>query len=157
MFNTYNPDVLRMWVLLSDYKNDVVLSDDSMNSSSKQYFKLRNFLRYLLNNIYLPKHNYDLVDDGLKTKVESLNMTIAKCVDEFDINKAFRNVIQFLNNYSATLTEDKKNEFYEAELDSDVRLSQESEFHYIVSEFITIMFPFLPFLSIELETELNKL
>ncbi|WP_460994176.1 class I tRNA ligase family protein, partial [Staphylococcus aureus] len=33
MFNQYNPDVMRLWVLFSDYKNDIILSEDAMQSA----------------------------------------------------------------------------------------------------------------------------
>lgn len=158
MFKTYNPDVMRLWVLFADYKSDIILSDDAMQSAGKQYFRFRNFMRYLVNNL----HRTGPVDESsvrfeLKEDVRKLKETISKDVDAFELNKAVRTVVNFTNSYSSYLTEDIKNAFYEADIDSETRIELENEFKYVASQLATVLFPFLPFLSVEVETQLNKL
>lgn len=155
MYNTYGPDVMRLWVLFSDYKSDVVLSEDAMKSAGKQYFRLRNFMRYLVNNLHRENHSHD-VRPELKESVTKLKETIAKDVDAFELNKAVRTLVNFTNDYSSYLTEDRKNEFYESEIDSLSRALLENEFHYLATELAKIMFPFMPFLTIEIQTQLKK-
>ena len=158
MFNTYNPDVMRLWVLFSDYKSDVVLSEDAMKSAGKQYFRFRNFMRYLVNNL----HRTGLVREEevrfeLREDVRKLKETLAKDVDAFELNKAVRTVVNFTNDYSSYLTEDIKNAFYEADINSATRVELENEFYYLATELADILFPFLPFLSMEVTEQLNKL
>jgi isoleucyl-tRNA synthetase len=159
MFNTYNPDVMRLWVLFSDYKSDIVFSEDAMTSAGKQYFRFRNFMRYLVNNLHRTgwsvKEEY--VRFELREDVRKLKETLAKDVDAFELNKAVRTIVNFTNNYSSYLTEDIKNAFYEADINSATRVELENEFHYLATELSKVLFPFLPFLSMEVETELNKL
>lgn len=156
MFNAYNPDVMRLWVLFSDYKSDVVFSEDAIHSAGKQYFRMRNFVRYLVNNLHRTEHELPK-SEFLKEKVRKLKELIAKDVDAFDLNKAVRSIVNFTNDYSSYLSEDKKNEFYEADINSEVRVELENEFHYLASELSEILFPFLPFLSVEIKQQLNKL
>jgi isoleucyl-tRNA synthetase len=47
----YGADVLRLWVAASDYGGDVRLSQDILKSQAEAYRKVRNTLRYLLNNL----------------------------------------------------------------------------------------------------------
>jgi isoleucyl-tRNA synthetase len=47
----YGADVLRLWVASSDYSNDVRLSPEILKGLSDNYRKVRNTLRYLLNNL----------------------------------------------------------------------------------------------------------
>ena len=108
LFDKYNPDVLRVWVFLSDYKNDVVLSENAFDNAGKQYFKLRNFTRYLVNNLYRENHDVTNVREDLKKEVEDLKNKIKQNVDAFELRKAMLDVIVFMNKYSSYLTEDKK-------------------------------------------------
>ena len=158
MFKAYNPDVMRLWVLFSDYKSDVILSEDAMKSAGKQYFRFRNFMRYLVNNLHRTgSFNESDVRFELKEDVRKLKESIAKDVDAFELNKAVRTVVNFTNSYSSYLTEDIKNTFYEADIDSDTRIELENEFKYVASELSDILFPFMPFLSVEVKTQLDKL
>jgi isoleucyl-tRNA synthetase len=47
----YGADVLRLWVAASDYGGDVRLSQDILKSQADAYRKVRNTMRYLLNNL----------------------------------------------------------------------------------------------------------
>lgn len=155
MFAEYNPDVMRLWVLFSDYKNDVVFSEDSMKSAGKQYFRFRNFARYLVNNLHRTEHSHD-VRFELKESVRKLKETIAKDVDAFELNKAVRSLVNFTNDYSSYLSEDKKNAFYESDINAEMRVELENEFHYLATELSEIMFPFMPFLSVEIKHNLKQ-
>lgn len=157
MYNHYNPDAMRLWVFLSDYKNGVNFSEDSMNSAGKQYFKIRNFTRYLVNNLHRTGHSSVNVRLEMKEEIRGLKAEIKKYADEFDLSKAVRAIVTFITDYSSYLTEDKKNAFYESEINEDLRVEVENEFHYMASELAEILFPFLPFLSIEVEKELNAI
>lgn len=152
LYNHYNPDVLRLWIVLSDYTSDVVFSKDSVDSAGKQYFKLRNWMRYFVNNLYRQEHCHD-VDPELVNKVEALKSSVSRLVTQ-DMNpsKAFREIVTFLGNYSSGLTEPRKDAFYESDLDAPLRIEMENEFHYISAEVGIMLFPFTPFLSMELES-----
>ena len=155
MYDLYNPDVMRLWVLFSDYKNDVVLSEEAMKSAGKQYFRLRNFVRYLVNNLHRENHSADNVREDLKNKIQSLKVLIKTNSDSSEINKAVRGIVDFTNNYSSFLSEDIKNKFYESEINSEFRIQMENEFYYLTTELSVILFPFVPFLSVELKSVLK--
>lgn len=157
MYNAYNPDVMRLWVLFSDYKNDVVLSEEAMKSAGKQYFRIRNFARYLVNNLHRTEHSVVDVRFELKESVRKLKESIAKDVDAFELNKAVRTLVNFTNEYSSYLTEDLKNAFYEADIDDYLRVRMENEFFYLADALTEILFPFAPFLAVELQQGLKMI
>ena len=45
-------DILRLWVAMSDYTQDIRISNEILRAPSEAYRKLRNTLRYLLGNLY---------------------------------------------------------------------------------------------------------
>lgn len=155
LYEKYNPDVLRLWVLLSDFKNDIVFSEDSIKNAGKQYFKIRNFMRYLFNNLYIFDYDVNIVDDKIKNDVDGLKDKLNVLVDEFDLSKLVRVFIDFINKYSSTLTEDIKNELYESDVESDFRIKYETEFYFILTQLNKLLFPILPFLSIEIKETLK--
>ncbi|OPX27338.1 MAG: isoleucine--tRNA ligase [Campylobacteraceae bacterium 4484_166] len=47
----YGADILRLWVAMSDYQNDLKISDEILKQMAEQYRKIRNTMRFLLSNI----------------------------------------------------------------------------------------------------------
>lgn len=157
LYEEYGPDVLRLWVILSDYKSDVTLSKESLDSASKQYFKLRNYMRYFINNLYRSGHSREALSSELVAKAEELKKLVShEVVVEMNYSKAFRAIVSFLGNYSSGLTESRKNAFYESELDAPLRVELENEFHYVATHVGRMLFPFAPFLSMELAAALKS-
>lgn len=156
LYEKYNPDVLRLWVLLSDIKNDIIFSNDSIKNAGKQYFKIRNFIRYLVNNLYIGNYNTSIVDENIKIKMLNLNKKIDILVDEFNLSKVTRVFIDFINKYSSTLTENIKNELYESDINSEFRIKIETEFYYVLINLNKLLFPITPFLSMEINEILEK-
>ncbi len=142
--------MLRLWVVLSDYKSDVVFSEDSLESASRQYFKIRNWLRYLKNNLYndeLP----DEVEFEKYFKYEELRKKVMGFYCGFEYRKAYDAIYLAVQQYSQTLTDEIKNDFYESALDSELRLKMETEMKYMLNLFTDLIYPILPFLVTELK------
>lgn len=59
VINRLGADVLRWWIISSDYTNEMVISQDILNSSGDVYRKLRNTMRFLLANL----HDFDPTKD----------------------------------------------------------------------------------------------
>jgi len=51
LIQKYGADIVRLWVSVTDYREDVRLSQDILNRVIDTYRKLRNTLRYLLGNL----------------------------------------------------------------------------------------------------------
>ena len=64
VINRLGADVLRWWVISSDYTNEMVISQDILNSSGDVYRKIRNTMRFLLANL----HDFDPTKDKVAPK-----------------------------------------------------------------------------------------
>ena len=89
MYDEYNPDVLRLWVILSDYRNDVVFSESSLINAGRQYFKVRNYLRFLSNNLYIESYDLENVSGEIKEKVKTFRDKFNPFVENIEYNQAF--------------------------------------------------------------------
>ena len=47
----YGSEILRLWVAMSDYQNDLKISDEILKQMGEQYRKIRNTIRFLFANI----------------------------------------------------------------------------------------------------------
>ena len=48
MMNQYGADIIRLWVMLSDYQEDIRIGKDTLKNTSDLYRRIRNTLRFLL-------------------------------------------------------------------------------------------------------------
>ncbi|OFZ55988.1 MAG: isoleucine--tRNA ligase, partial [Bdellovibrionales bacterium RIFOXYC1_FULL_54_43] len=61
LMKTHGAEILRLWVVLEDYRNDVNFSMESLERVSESYRKIRNTIRFLLGNLYDFNPDKDLV------------------------------------------------------------------------------------------------
>ena len=100
----YGVEIVRLWVAMSDYKNDLKIGDDILKQISEQYRKTRNTIRFLLAN----------VDD-----LESIDTTNLGQIDTWILSYAktlFDEVIDDFNDYEFQKGLSKLNHFIAVEL-----------------------------------------
>ena len=51
LINTYGAEVLRLWTIMVDYREDMRISDDMIKRVAEAYRKVRNTIRYLVSNL----------------------------------------------------------------------------------------------------------
>ena len=51
VWDSMGADVLRSWIASTDYRNEMVVSDEILKRSSDSYRRIRNTIRFLLGNI----------------------------------------------------------------------------------------------------------
>ncbi len=57
ILNKYGVDILRLWVVASDYYDDLKLDNAILQAQTDSYRRIRNTLRYLIGNLYEFKEN----------------------------------------------------------------------------------------------------
>ena len=63
-------DVLRLWVSMSDYQEDIFVSNEILARATEAYRKIRNTLRYLLANLYDVDPQVDLLAPSTLEEVD---------------------------------------------------------------------------------------
>ena len=83
VWDSLGADILRLWVASTDFRSEMVASDEILKRTSDQYRRIRNTFRFILGN---------LSDFNNKNKVGSKNNPILRNGDIIHIEKNFINI-----------------------------------------------------------------
>ncbi|MBQ6222841.1 MAG: class I tRNA ligase family protein, partial [Solobacterium sp.] len=120
IIKTNGADVLRLWAMTSDYKQDLRLGDANIKQVSEQYRKIRNTFRFLLGNInpedfdpkkdMVPYEDLEAVDKYILVQLDEVNAKVREDVlkyDYVDANKVLMNfMVNELSSYYCDFTKD---------------------------------------------------
>ena len=95
-------DILRIWVVASNYEEDLRIGDEILRYQADSYRRLRNTLRYLLGNLdgfqeseRLPAAEMPELERWVLHRVYELDQQIRRNIDEFDFHQLFQAVHNF--------------------------------------------------------------
>lgn len=103
LVSQHGADVLRLWALTSDYKEDVRMSDEVLRSTVDAFRKLRNTLRWMVGML---GHSSGLtVEAAVMPELErlmlhrltELDVAVREAYDAFDFKRVVRLVSDFMN------------------------------------------------------------
>ena len=154
----YGTDILRLWVLASDYTSDVSISKGIMKQVSEVYRKLRNTARYILGNIFdfdveKPVAYKDLqeIDKWALTKLNRLIEDCTSSYDKYEFNSAYRALNQFcVVDMSSFYLDIIKDRLYTSKPDSIERRAAQTTMYEILSSLVRIMAPMTCFTAEEI-------
>ena len=158
MIKQYGADILRLWVLSSDYQSDVSISKDIMKQAAEVYRKIRNTARYILGNINdfdvnNPVKYEDLqeLDKWALMKLNHLIKDCTKAFDEYDFNKAYQSLNVFcvvdMSNFYLDIIKDR---LYTRKKDSIERRAAQTAMYEILSSLVRIIAPMTSFTAEEI-------
>ncbi len=147
----YGTEIIRLWVALSDYQNDLKIGDDILRQIAEQYRKTRNTLRFLLANIN------DLTEVLPVTELQTLDRWIVakakKVFDEADAhfqNYDFSKALSLLNHFitvelSGIHMDISKDRLYCNAKEDKIRRSAQSAMALIAERMISFLAPVLTY------------
>ena len=158
MIKQYGADILRLWVLSSDYQSDVSISKDIMKQVAEVYRKIRNTARYILGNIDDFDVNnpvkYEDLQELDKWALMKLNYLIKDCTkafDEYDFNRAYQALNTFcvvdMSNFYLDIIKDR---LYTRKQDSLERRAAQTVMYEILSSLVRIIAPMTSFTAEEI-------
>ncbi len=158
LIKQYGADILRLWVLASDYKSDVSISNSIMKQVAEVYRKIRNTARYILGNINDFDVNspveYDKMQEIDKWALMKLNHLIKDCTksfDEYDFNKAYQAINTFcvvdMSNFYLDIIKDR---LYTSKKDSIQRRAAQTAMYEILSGLVRIIAPMTAYTAEEI-------
>ena len=158
VINSSGADVLRLWVLSSDYQSDVSVSDNIIKQVTEVYRKLRNTARYMLGNLsdYNPDKPVaykDLleIDKWALTRLNKLIRSCTKAYDEYSFHDAYHAVNQFcVVDMSAIYLDVIKDRLYTFKADSLDRRAAQTTMYEILSALVRILAPMTCFTAEEI-------
>ena len=158
MIKQYGADILRIWVLSSDYQSDVSISKDIMKQVAEVYRKIRNTARYILGNINdfdvnSPVKYEDLqeLDKWALMKLNHLIKDCTKAFDNYDFNRAYQALNTFcvvdMSNFYLDIIKDR---LYTRKQDSLERRAAQTTMYEILSALVRIIAPMTSFTAEEI-------
>lgn len=150
----YGADVLRLWVAASDYGSDVRLSQDILKNQAEAYRKVRNTMRYLLNNLT----DFDIKRDGVayerfqdvdRWALNQLQHEIREArlaYDTYQFHKVVSHLVNFcVKDLSSFYLDALKDRLYCDLPQSTSRRAAQTVLYHIATSLLRLLAPILPF------------
>jgi isoleucyl-tRNA synthetase len=159
IINQSGADVLRLWVAMSDYWEDIRVSREILTRASEAYRKIRNTLRYLVMNLYdfdpardrVPLDTLEDVDRYILARYADLARQTLRAYDDYEFSKIFQAVNAFTTvDLSAFYANVSKDRLYTFAPGSKERRSAQTAMYIIVDGLARLLAPILSFTSDEL-------
>lgn len=155
----FGADILRLWVLSSDFKSDVSISKDILKQIAEVYRKIRNTARYILGNTSDFDPDNDMVDyENLeeidKWALTRLNKLIHDCdinFNKYDFHLVYHDINQFcvtdMSNFYLDIIKDR---LYTSKPNSIKRRAAQATMYIILDNLVKILTPMIPFTAEEI-------
>ena len=124
IIDQYGADILRLWMVLSDYENDHRIGDEILKGTSDIYRRVRNTLRFLLGALdgFTKSEAVDLTDDYAQLpelekfalhELSGMDKVIKACIADYDFGPLAKKLHEFCNQiFSAFYFDIRKDRLY---------------------------------------------
>src|SRR5262245_54689003 len=152
-------DIVRLWVAMSDYREDIRVSNEILARAVEAYRKVRNTLRYLIANLYdfdpvadrVPYAQLEEVDRYILARYADVGTRILRAYDEYDYAPIFQALNTFTTvDLSAFYNDISKDRMYTFAARSRERRSGQTAMYLIADGLTRLMAPILSFTADEL-------
>ena len=162
----YGVDILRLWVLSSDFKSDVSISKDILKQISEAYRKIRNTARYILGNTSDFNPNTDMVkyeemeeiDKWALAKLNKLIKESTQNYEDYNFHFVYHDINQFcvidMSNFYLDIIKDR---LYTSKKESIERRSAQTAMYIILNSLVKMLAPMICFTAEEIWKHLPHL
>ncbi|HAH06066.1 MAG TPA: isoleucine--tRNA ligase [Elusimicrobia bacterium] len=158
-------DVLRLWVALADYSDDVRISNKLLEGPTESYRKMRNTFKYLLGNVCgfdpvkdaVPFERLPELERYMLARLAALDRTVRGAYDEFAFRKAATALSDFCNlELSAFYLDARKDALYTLAAGDPVRRAAQTAMWECLTRLLRLASPILAFTCEEAWQELRR-
>ena len=149
----YGVDILRLWVVASDYYDDLKLDNSILQAQTDSYRRIRNTFRYLIGNLYEfnESEKIDIVEfpeleKFLLHRLWEIDQVIQTCISKYNFHLMFTTLLNFCSNDLSSFYFDiRKDTIYCDSLNSKKRRSVRTLLFIIFNHLIRWLAPSLVF------------
>ena len=145
----YGADILRLWVLSSDFKADVGISKDILKQITEVYRKIRNTARYILGNTadFDPNKMVEYkdlleIDKWALTRVNKLVKEFTESFEKYEFHVAYHAINNFcvseMSNFYLDIIKDR---LYTSKPDSTERRAAQTTMYIILNTLVKMLAP----------------
>ncbi len=158
VMKTSGADILRLWVALSNYHDDIRLSKEIIARLVDAYRKIRNTLRFMLSNLYdyhkkdnkLNLQSLEDIDRWALSKTAALIDRVTQYYQSYDFDKATKAIYDFCNSELSSIYLDiLKDRLYTSPANSPRRRAAQNVLYEITQVLVRLLAPVLVFTTEE--------
>ncbi|OFZ20622.1 MAG: isoleucine--tRNA ligase [Bdellovibrionales bacterium GWB1_55_8] len=159
LMKTHGAEILRLWVVLEDYRNDVNFSTESLERVSESYRKIRNTIRFMLGNLYdfhpdtdrVPYAKLGDLDRWALSRSAAVLEKIGSAYESYEFHQVYQQVVNFcVTDLSAVYFDILKDRLYTAGTRSAERRSAQTALWMICDALTRSVAPILSFTAEEI-------
>ena len=158
VISKYGADILRLWVALCDYSDDIRISEKILAGTIDTYRKIRNTVRFLLGNLSdfkpekhrLPDEKLLETDRYIRARLAVTADAVKKHYENYQFRQAIRAVTDFcILDLSAFYLDSIKDRLYTFSPDSPERRSAQTVLYDVLTALLKMTAPVLSFTAEE--------
>ena len=158
VWDNLGADILRLWVASTDFRSEMVASDEILKRTSDQYRRIRNTFRFILGNLndYQDKDQIKFedqveLDKWIINEVKSLQNDVLKMYESYSYHKAVQKIHNFcVNELGGTYLDIVKDRLYTCKFDSVARRSCQTSLDYLLNILVRLIAPILSYTAEEI-------
>jgi isoleucyl-tRNA synthetase len=158
LIQQYGAEVLRLWTIMVDYREDMRISDDMIKRVAEAYRKVRNTIRYLLSNLYdfdPPRHavderELDELDRYALARHRQVVARVLEAYDAYEFHLVYHQLVQYAAaDLSSFYLDVLKDRLYCDAANGPRRRSAQTVLHRVARDLCLLLAPVLPFTADE--------
>ncbi len=153
----YGAEILRLWVVSEDYRDDIRLSDDILRQLSDAYRKIRNTFRFMLGNLGgfdparpVPVAEMGELDRWALRRYELLKRKVLAAYDSFEFHTVYHAIYNFCTvDLSSLYLDVVKDRLYASHPDDPARRAAQTVIYTMIDGILRLCAPVLVFTASE--------
>ena len=158
VWDNLGADILRLWVASTDFRSEMVASDEILKRTSDQYRRIRNTFRFILGNLndYQDKdqikfENQVELDKWIINEAKSLQNDVLKMYESYSYHKVVQKIHNFcVNELGGIYLDIVKDRLYTCKSDSVARRSCQTSLDYLLNILVRLIAPILSYTAEEI-------
>lgn len=159
VISSLGADVLRLWVSATDYRSEMVVSDDILKQTSDIYRRIRNTARFLLANLngfdpeqhLVPSDEMLALDRFIVERASTIQKSIQDAYDKYQFHLVYQAIHHYcavdLGSFYLDIIKDRQ---YTGKTDGLPRRSAQTAMYHIAENLVRWMAPILSFTAEEI-------
>jgi isoleucyl-tRNA synthetase len=158
VWDTLGADILRLWVASTDFRSEMVASDEILKRVSDQYRRIRNTFRFILGNLNdfnkTEKLKFDEqveLDKWIILETQKLEEDVINHYETYSYHNAVQRIHNFcVNELGGIYLDIAKDRLYTCKNDSLARKSCQTSLDFVLNVMVRLIAPILSFTAEEL-------
>ena len=165
VWDSLGADILRLWVASTDFRSEMVASDEILKRTSDQYRRIRNTFRFILGNLsdFSDKNKVKFedqveLDKWVINETKILQKEIIGLYESYSYHKAIQKIHNFcVNELGGIYLDIVKDRLYTCKNDSLARRSCQTSLDFILNVLVRLIAPILSYTAEEIWQTSNRL